>query len=221
MSFASVNISKRGPGEKSGNIINKKEYTSYIGSSSDFAKFIYQTAVNQGYGIYEKVIVLGDGATWIRTICNEKFPDAIQILDWYHLEENIYDFAKYIFKNKEDKYKPWAEMIKTYIMEEKADKALSEINKYSKVELPSGVVNLENYILNNIDNINYKDYKAKKYFIGSGAIESGNKTVLQRRLKQSGMRWSVDTAQPLLTLRAKVESGLWNEVKILIMNFLR
>ena len=52
-------------------------------------------------------------------------------------------------------------------------------------------------------------YKAKGYFCGSGAIESGNKIVLQKRLKQAGMRWEPQTAQYLLTLKTKYESGRW------------
>jgi hypothetical protein len=45
--------------------------------------------------------------------------------------------------------------------------------------------------------------------VGSGAIESGNKVVMQKRLKLAGMRWNEITAQYLLTLRTKFESGLW------------
>ena len=67
------------------------------------------------------------------------------------------------------------------------------------------------YIENNINNIDYAKYQQKGYFIGSGAIESGNRLVLQQRLKQPGMRWNEYTAQPLLTLRAKFESGLWEK----------
>jgi hypothetical protein len=78
-------------------------------------------------------------------------------------------------------------------------------------KLPAGVVNLRTYMTNNIDKINYPDYKSKGYFVGSGAIESANKVVVQRRLKQAGMRWSVEGAQAVLTLRAKVESGLWDK----------
>jgi len=49
------------------------------------------------------------------------------------------------------------------------------------------------------------------WFVGSGAVESGNKVVLQKRLKQAGMRWNPDTAQYLLTLCAKEESGRWEQ----------
>jgi hypothetical protein len=73
------------------------------------------------------------------------------------------------------------------------------------------------YINNNIDKIDYPSYKEKGYFVGSGAIESANKVIVQRRLKQAGMRWSVSGAQAVLSLRAKAESRLWvSEVKALI-----
>ena len=60
-----------------------------------------------------------------------------------------------------------------------------------------------------MNNIDYVTYESKGYFIGSGAIESGNKTILQDRLKRAGMRWSIATAQAMLTLKTKAESGLW------------
>ena len=70
-------------------------------------------------------------------------------------------------------------------------------------------VNLHHYISEHKGHINYPEYKAKGYFCGSGAVESGNKVVLQKRLKQAGMRWEPRTAQYLLTLKAKYESGRW------------
>ncbi len=60
--------------------------------------------------------------------------------------------------------------------------------------------------------IDYKTYKEKGYYIGSGAIESANKTVIQQRMKQSGMRWSLNGAQYIAALRANHESNNWDEV---------
>ena len=77
--------------------------------------------------------------------------------------------------------------------------------------LDNGVhLNLYTYIVNNINKIEYKEYNEKGYYVGSGAIESGNKVVLQKRLKLAGMRWDDLTAQYLLSLRAKCESDLWH-----------
>jgi len=218
LAFSSDNVIKRGKKENSGYKIIKKEYTSFIGNVEEFGKFFYQIAINQGYGKYKTVIILSDGATWIKNLCELLFPDAILILDKFHLDENIYDYAKAIFNNDEKKYKPWAKMIIKYIMDDKIDKALDEIDKVNFEKIPKGTVNLKGYINNNKERIHYKEYIKKGYYVGSGAIESGNKTVLQKRLKQAGMRWGVPTAQAMLSIRAKFESGLWDEVKHLVYN---
>lgn len=194
--------------DKSNEVV-KKEYMSYIGSSNEFKKFVLEVAVKADYGIGHKLVIIADGATWIRNMCEELFPDGVQILDKFHLCENIYTYFKYKHNNDVAQYTKNAEIIIDKIEKGEINEALALLPKEEK--LPAGIPNLRGYIENNIDKINYPEYIKKGYFIGSGAIESGNKTVLQRRLKQSGMRWSVKGAQPILTLRAKAESGLWDE----------
>ena len=88
--------------------ILKKEYISYIGSANEFKKHLLACAFRGGYGHFEKTVILGDGATWIRNMAEEFFPDAQQILDYFHLCENVHIYAKYIFNMNESKYKPWA-----------------------------------------------------------------------------------------------------------------
>ena len=45
-------------------------------------------------------------------------------------------------------------------------------------------------------------------------IESGNRSVMQERLKLPGMRWSVESAQFVLTLKCKYDSNLWESVVV-------
>lgn len=63
----------------------------------------------------EKLYILTDGATWIRNACKEIFPDAVQILDKFHLEENLYTFAKNKYGEDKSKYTKWVKTIMTYI----------------------------------------------------------------------------------------------------------
>ena len=135
------------------------------------------------------------------------FPDAQQILDYYHLCENVNDFAKAHFKMEEPRYRPWANQICQFLKEGKATQVLSLLESMS---MSSESERLRGYISNNLNNIDYPEYLKNGYFIGSGAVESGNKVVLQNRLKQAGMRWNSVTAQYLLTLKSKFESNLWN-----------
>jgi hypothetical protein len=71
------------------------------------------------------------------------------------------------------------------------------------------VVNPYTYIEHNRKKIDYAEYKRRGYYIGSGPIESGNKTVVQKRCKQAGLRWNEAHAQERVTLKAKEESGSW------------
>jgi hypothetical protein len=205
IAFTDKDLIKRKDG---GNIIVNKEYAAFIGSAEEFRGYVLSAAVNKGYGKVKEVVIIGDGAAWIRNMAKELFPEATQILDLYHLKENIYTYAKRKFGQNEKKYVPWAESIIDKMEKGQAADVLNQLP--SEETLPAGVVNLRTYIANNIDKVNYPEYREKGYFVGSGAIESANKVVVQRRLKQAGMRWSVPGAQALLTLRAKVESGLWD-----------
>lgn len=186
--------------------IEKREYISFIGSVDEFKKHLYSTAINNGYGKYKDTVVISDGAAWIANMVTEVFPDAQHILDLFHLKENVYEYAKNKFNFIEADFIPWADRICSLLENGNSETVLNELNPDEKY---SNCVNLYHYISEHIEHINYPEYKAKGYFCGSGAIESGNKIVLQKRLKQAGMRREPQSAQYLLTLKSKYESGRW------------
>ncbi len=191
--------------------ILRKEYISYIGSVTEFKKHLFSCALRNGYGKLKETVVLSDGATWIRNLVEEIFPDAQQILDFYHLSENVYTYAKALFNMDASQYVPWAKSICDQLKKSQFQSVLSELETQRNDGKVSAdcPVNLFGYISNNIKNIDYVTYLNKGYFIGSGAIESGNKIILQDRLKRAGMRWNTQTAQAMLTLKSKAESNIW------------
>lgn len=188
--------------------INKREYVSYIGAVNDFKWHLYRCVADNGYEEYRETVILSDGAAWIANMAEELFPDAQHILDLYHLKENVYDFAKNKFNYVDDKYVPWAIEICDLLEDGKSQEVLSVLDPDEKY---NNCVNLYHYITEHKDHIDYPAYRKKGYFCGSGAIESGNKIVLQKRLKQAGMRWETHSAQYLLTLKSKYESGQWQK----------
>lgn len=202
------------------NMIKQKEYVAYFGCVEEFKKHFLNCAIKHDYKSYENIIFISDGATWIRNMINELFPDAIQILDKYHLIENITNYAKIVFKDNERKIKNFVDITMERIINKEFDLLYKELKKYKDIKIPTGVVNLVTYIKNNENKIDYNEYEKNGWFVGSGAIESSNKTIVQKRLKQAGMRWSVNGAQFLLTLRSKFESNLWiSEVKQRVLAF--
>jgi hypothetical protein len=59
------------------------------------------------------------------------------------------------------------------------------------------------YLEQRKDAMDYPDYLAKGYPIGSGQVEGMNKSVIGNRLKRSGMQWSQPGAAHMASLRAQ------------------
>lgn len=145
-------------------------------------------------------------------MCEELFPDAVQILDFYHLSENTHDYSKLLYTDNEVERKKWVKDVLDAITTGKVDEAIKYVETSKIEKVPDRIVNLYTYLTNNRERIDYKYYKEKGYYIGSGAIESGNKMVIQQRMKQSGMRWSINGGQYIAALRTKYESNKWGAV---------
>ena len=199
--------------------LGKREYTCYLGSVDQFKKFLLSMCTRNNYDLYDDIVMLTDGAEWIKSIKKEYFPKALQILDFFHLSENTYNFLKYIYKDNlnlaENLWKEWC----IYYKEGQYKKVLDLTKKYKDQKLGVGITNIYNYIIKNEENINYPRYMAKDVFIGSGAIESANKRVVQGRLKNPGMIWNGINAQYILSLVAKYYSDLWDLVEKIVLDY--
>src|SRR5207302_8284053 len=57
------------------------------------------------------------------------------------------------------------------------------------------------YLAKRWDAIQYADFVAQGFPIGSGSAESANKVVVEARLKGSGMHWAPRCVNPMLGLR--------------------
>jgi hypothetical protein len=74
-----------------------------------------------------------------------------------------------------------------------------------------GLRDIVTYFRNNQQRMHYDDYRANRWQIGSGTIESGCKHVIGARLKQAGMIWSPDGARTVAKLRARLNSRRWDQ----------
>ena len=204
--------------DKKGHIrpkIGEREYICDLYGVETHRKHLLAAALKNGLEQADKMIIIGDGAEWIRLIKRDLFPFAQQILDLTHLKQNVHKFADQQFGTSSAKGSAWADDICEKLENGKWKEVINlpEIFQYSEEGgkvLEKGKFNLYNYITSFKDCIDYPTYLEKGYLIGSGAVESGHRTVMQRRIKQPGMRWLPSKANGILILRAKLLSGLWD-----------
>lgn len=195
-------------GSKAGWISNS-QYVAHLGNSKDFTKTMDELIESYG-NLANRLVFISDGAVWIRNWIEDAFPDAVSILDYYHACEHLHLFSSNYFSDKA-KEKIWVEKQKALLLESgiltvmKNIKTLARQNKEAQ--------KLIAYYEGNKDRMDYKSYQQIGCgIIGSGAIESAHRTVVQKRMKQSGQRWSLKGAQNMLNLRVIRKNLQWDKI---------
>jgi len=193
--------------------IKQSQYVAHLG---DHRCFIEQMdKLIESYGsLGERLVFISDGAPWIRNWIADTFPDAVSILDYYHATQYLYPFAESHFTDRQES-NHWIEKQKKLLLNSKVRIVMDNIRKLSPGQPHTRKV-LE-YFQANQDRMDYKKYlQTGCGIIGSGAIESAHRTVVQKRLKLSGQRWSKKGAQNMLNLRVTHMNRQWNKIVKLV-----
>lgn len=190
--------------------------TSFVGAietSEDFGERIEAEAIRRGLFNADKVVVLGDGAKWIRGLCELRFPHALQIVDLYHAKEHIANLCKLLFGNNDKKVLRYRTQWWRCLEEGNIEKILRQARKILPKEAESlqKVQTELHYIEENKKRMRYADFRNQGLFVGSGVIEAGCKSIIGARLKQSGMEWTVKGANAIIALRCATLSDRFED----------
>ena len=175
---------------------------------SAFAQRVRREAERRGFPQARRRVVLGDGALWIWSLCQEMFPGAIQIVDLYHAEEKLWDVSKALHDGNEAAIKAWAEDRCDELKGGRFEAALAALRTANACEKARQCVA---YMERNRERMRYAEFRAAGLCVGSGVVESGCKSIVGTRLKRSGMRWTVDGANAILALRCCTKSGRYED----------
>lgn len=198
---------------ESRNEIRDSEYIAHLGNHKDFERKM-GVLTDKYASLGSRLIFINDGARWIWNWVDAEYPKAKQILDYYHAKEHLGTFASFYFTDKETRGK-WIEKMGCLLKESGPRSVINQVNKLEKKTRTVEVEKekLLNYYKNNLHRMNYPLYIREGLLIGSGAIEAAHRTISQKRLKQSGQRWSITGAQNILNLRCMNKSNRWNEIQ--------
>lgn len=177
-------------------------YVSSFKSSTEFGPCLRQEAIRRGMASAGQVVLLIDGATGLEHLGKDNFKDCTQIVDFYHAMEHAgHVLAALIGKEHPDyqhRQRRWAKRL----LKDKVQALIDETRKECASKPQAEAVQEElRYFVRNVGRMQYGTFRAKGYFIGSGVVEAGCKTVIGARCKQSGMFWSKSGAENILALR--------------------
>jgi len=199
--------------DEEGAPIRDPDSTSYVGTYQgcrEIAVLLRQEARRRGLDRAAQVVFIGDGAAWVWENCRQTFPGAVEILDFYHASEHVGELATAL--HDEDPSEAAACRTRwCHDMKQTSPAALLVETATLLAAHPEWSDDKRRAIQTQIDYLEshsgrtrYGEYRARGWFIGSGVIEAGCKTVVGRRLKQSGMFWSEAGAEAVLGLRCLV-----------------
>ena len=181
------------------------ESTTYVSGFKPIAEFgpmLRREALRRGYGTAAKVVVLIDGANGLANMAELNFKGCIQIVDFFHALEHAGLVLEVLIGKAHPDYKfrlhHWAK----WLLKDKVEDLIKEARHQGvdKAKAPA-LEKALHYFVSNVSRMQYGTFRAAGYFIGSGVVEAGCKTVIGGRCKQSGMFWSKAGAENILALR--------------------
>ena len=178
-------------------------YVSKVGPLEDFGPVLRQEAIRRGLGQAGKVVLLIDGAAGLENMGLVNFRDATQIVDFYHGADHAGQVVEALLGSKDHpEYKSRRSRWVRRLLGNGVENLIKETRQECAGKPQAQSVEEQlGYFVHNIKRMKYRTFRRQGFFIGSGVIEAGCKTVIGSRCKQSGMFWSKPGAENILALR--------------------
>jgi len=189
-----------------------KIYLATLGTTDRAGDLLGRCAQRLGYNDNTKMHCLGDGAFWIQEQVEKVFgTQGNYLVDFFHLSEYLSGAAE---KCCADEARKWLHERQEEMKKGKIEEVMSLLKNYEKTADPKDengpIRKCIRYMENRPGQFKYKEALGAELPIGSGEVESGNRSVVQKRLKIPGAWWKPETAEWMLALRCMRMNGDWN-----------
>jgi hypothetical protein len=153
----------------------------------------------------KNVAFVGDGALWIWNMAQEICPNAVQIVDFMHAVATAVKPAEWLFPDEPVMRAIWKDTIVKMLRLGRAADLVTQLQQCAfaaRGAARKALVDAAKYFAKNLGRMQYPDFAARGFPIGSGMIESAHRYVLQARMKLAGQHWDPIRADRLAQLRA-------------------
>jgi hypothetical protein len=186
-------------------------YVCTVGNSAEFLAKFDPCVLPYGHKVF-----IADGAKWIWNWVEDYYAGSVQILDFFHAVEKLGAYAALAYEDAGERRR-WLGLQKGRLKEDGVGDVIAELKERAwapglATEAGKALDDAIRYYESNAKRMRYGTFIKKGFLIGSGAIESAHRNVIQRRLKLSGQRWSVAGAQRIANLRACRKSNRWGDL---------
>lgn len=192
--------------------LSQHSYCAGLWDVATFTPHYWAEAYRRGVEQARHLLCINDGAVWIWNMAFQCFARRVEILDYWHAAQRLWDIA--LARLSLDDATPWVAARHTEMAASQLRTLFRQVRLlYPRTyPLPKPVRDAVVYLFHNRRRMDYAAYRQAGFPIGSGTIEAACKTVVQTRMKQAGMRWSRRGAIAMLTLRSLSLSNRWHQL---------
>jgi len=174
----------------------------------------------QGLGASKakEVIFVSDGATWIWNRVEELWEKTgltgkvVEVVDFYHAAEHLHSVISLRKSWSKKRRREWFEKHRSLLRKGCVEEVVEGIRGLARGRDAKEYAKKTKYFERHIERMRYKEFKEKKIPIGSGAVESAVRRIINQRMKGPGLLWLPESAQAMLLFRAYLKSGRWQEL---------
>ncbi len=208
---AKLGVTYRHDPEAGEPIAGTSRYVAVVNGMGEFAPVLEEALEVENIDDVGKVVWLGDGAVCNWSLADQLCPDAVQILDWHHAVEHAVDCGKALLGEESPLLPLWQRRAEELLAAGDPDALIAEVVDCLEVIEPKrrdtrerlqAVEDLVRYYRANAHRMKYRLYREDHLPIGSGAVESAHRHVLQTRMKRAGQHWAMRNARRMARLRA-------------------
>ena len=162
---------------------------------------------------FKYIVCIADGARELWRFFRKKYPNAIHVVDFFHVCEHVSKLSQLFFHDPADA-KAWYKKHRTFLKEDPngASKLIRAARYRRSITKENPEIEAEiKYLQHNRKRMNYFELRQKNLPIGSGVVEAACKNLIGARMKKSGMLWTIGGGQTVLTLRSLILSDRWED----------
>ena len=184
--------------------VTQAAYYATLSKSAVFGRRLHRLAQQQGADHCREVAVVADGAEWIWQEAGKYFTRRVQILDFYHACQHLWQVAVSRYGEDTDAAKAWIARQEARLRANQVGWGVRDIAAWQPQTHAQQEVQrkVSQYLRAHLRRMRYQTFEQAGYHIGSGVAEAACKNVVQARFKQAGMRWSETGAEAMLHLRS-------------------
>lgn len=218
-----ISASQKHPGQRIGeqSHLHAKDMTYHcdITEAEQFGRLLWATGIQNNVDTYNEVVFVSDGAVWIWKLVDKYFPQAVQIVDWYHASQYLTPIAETAFGADTEQAQQWLTQARSDLWEGRIQEVVQACRTFLRRSASRAVAEKAiTYYTHNEKRMDYARFRQQGYLIGSGTIESACKQIAAARLKCSGARWTLAGVIATAKARAAWLSKTWDSLKPLYLN---